>query len=319
MSLSVDEGYMACESLDQNKDPKIRFKKTLALVANKYASMEIRVRYKYTSKGPHTMTMYFSTDKAPGMNENKTIYLPLKSNDSDGEWETYSVDLKSNANWKDTITGLRFDPFNAYGHIDIDYIRFIEDPDFDEEAEARRIAEEEAARLAAEEAKRARGAYITNGDAEGEEVGFTSGNGVVSIVEDPTNSKNHCYLFMPKDDGKVWLYSNHKEYWTPGKTYKVSLDAMIVSHGLNTELPNSFKAALIPNVRFKDPEKGVDHGQGSSIITAYAGKWTHVEFEFTVPERTTDRSGDEFCIYADPVQDKGVGFYLDNVTMTAVD
>lgn len=39
MSLSVDEGYMACESLDQNKDPKIRFKKTLALVANKYASM----------------------------------------------------------------------------------------------------------------------------------------------------------------------------------------------------------------------------------------------------------------------------------------
>ncbi len=54
MKLAVDEGYMACESLDQNKDPKIRFKKTLSLVANKYASMEIRVRYKYTSKGPHT-------------------------------------------------------------------------------------------------------------------------------------------------------------------------------------------------------------------------------------------------------------------------
>ena len=319
MKLAVDEGYMACESLDQNKDPKIRFKKTLSLVANKYASMEIRVRYKYTSKGPHTMTMYFSTDKAPGMNENKTIYLPLKSNDSGGEWEIYTVDLKENKNWSDTITGLRFDPFNTYGQIDIDYIRFIEDPDFDEEAEARRIAEEEAARLAAEEAERARGAYITNGDAEGEEVGFTSGNGVVSIVEDPTNSKNHCYLFMPKDDGKVWLYSNHKEYWTPGKTYKVSLDAMIASHGLNTELPTSFKAALIPNIRFKDPEKGVDHGQGGSVIAAYAGKWTHAEFEFTVPERTTDRSGDEFCIYADPIQDKGIGFYLDNITLTAVE
>ena len=173
--------------------------------------------------------------------------------------------------------------------------------------------------FAAEEAERARGAYITNGDAEGEEVGFTSGNGVVSIVEDPTNSKNHCYLFMPKDDGKVWLYSNHKEYWTPGKTYKVSLDAMIASHGLNTELPTSFKAALIPNIRFKDPEKGVDHGQGGSVIAAYAGKWTHAEFEFTVPERTTDRSGDEFCIYADPIQDKGIGFYLDNITLTAVE
>ena len=37
-------------------------------------------------------------------------------------------EIKNAKEWKDTVTALRFDPFNASGEIDIDYIRFVYDP-----------------------------------------------------------------------------------------------------------------------------------------------------------------------------------------------
>lgn len=123
MNLMTDDGYMSCDSLSQHTDPTIIYQKDIALLAKKYSAFEIRVRYKYTNPETRWFTMYFATDKSKGLNEDKTIKSMLKSHDSEGEWETYTVDLKNNEFWKDTITGFRFDPFDAYGHMDIDYIR----------------------------------------------------------------------------------------------------------------------------------------------------------------------------------------------------
>ena len=61
-----------------------------------------------------------------GWNEEKSVNIPLKStSSSNGEWETYTVDINAKG-WTGTITGLRFDPFNARGEMDIDYIKLTQ-------------------------------------------------------------------------------------------------------------------------------------------------------------------------------------------------
>ena len=46
------------------------------------------------------------------------------------EWVTYTIDLTENAAWKGIIKNLRFDPFNAVGTMEIDYMKFIEDENY---------------------------------------------------------------------------------------------------------------------------------------------------------------------------------------------
>ena len=69
--------------------------------------------------------MYFTTSFDGTMSESMTIKAQLSSTDSGDEWETYRIDLTDNPGWQGTIKKLRFDPFNAVGTMEIDYIRFL--------------------------------------------------------------------------------------------------------------------------------------------------------------------------------------------------
>lgn len=126
MQLTVKDGYMSCESMTQSTDPIINYGEEIELDASKVTKLEYRVRYNYKGSGQQ-LTMYFTTDTESTMDEVKTIKVNLKSSNSGDEWETYTVDLKNFPKWSGTIKKLRFDPFNAVGHIDVDYIRFIEE------------------------------------------------------------------------------------------------------------------------------------------------------------------------------------------------
>ena len=126
MQLTVKDGYMSCESMTQSTDPIINYSETVDFDASKVTKLEYRVRYNYKGAGQQ-LTMYFTTDTESAMDEAKTIKVSLKSSSSGDNWETYTVDLKDFPKWSGTIKKLRFDPFNAVGHIDVDYIRFIEE------------------------------------------------------------------------------------------------------------------------------------------------------------------------------------------------
>ena len=125
MNLFVNNGYMSCETMAATTDPTIVYSDTLKLQASDYESFELRIRYQYNAAKPHTLKMYFGTNVSGGHNEAKTLQVALKSTDSNGEWETYKVNLADVAEWKDVITSLRFDPFDATGRMDIDYMRFV--------------------------------------------------------------------------------------------------------------------------------------------------------------------------------------------------
>ena len=126
MSLVVSGDTMTCTSLTDSKDPIIMSKGALNLDTTKYARLEIKVRYKYDYEKPLDMQMFFVTDKSGNWSEDKSYRFRLESTDSNGEWETYSVDLSTKEGWNGTVKQLRFDPFNAVGTMEIDYIRFLE-------------------------------------------------------------------------------------------------------------------------------------------------------------------------------------------------
>ena len=138
MSLMTFAGYMSCESLTNSydiNDPAINLSDdTLSLKAEAYSTLEYRIRYSYTtdSEKEQTLTMYFLTDVDKKWSESKTIKIPLTAKSSGDEWMTFTADLSQFEKWTDTIVDLRFDPFNAPGHIDIDYIKFVKNPDYNE-------------------------------------------------------------------------------------------------------------------------------------------------------------------------------------------
>ncbi len=124
MQLTASGEYLACESMTDSTDPIITLSDPVNLDASKYKKLELRVRFKYAGTG-QAISIYFTTDKESSMDEKKSLKINLTGTDSGDEWLTYTLDLTKQPQWNGIIKNLRFDPFNAVGHMDIDYIRFI--------------------------------------------------------------------------------------------------------------------------------------------------------------------------------------------------
>ncbi|MBR4979560.1 MAG: hypothetical protein IKX77_03320, partial [Clostridia bacterium] len=124
MSLFTNDGYMNCTTNPEylENDPIIMLTR-IELNAADYKKLTFKVRYNYEGTSEQKAQLFFITADDRGWNEEKSVNIPLKStSSSNGEWETYTVDITAKG-WTGTITGLRFDPFNARGEMDIDYIK----------------------------------------------------------------------------------------------------------------------------------------------------------------------------------------------------
>ncbi len=317
MTLLTSDGYMSCQSKSSYADPAINLKFT-PFKAEEYTVLKIRVRYDYTpvvvdvkdedgnptgekKERSEALTFYFGTTKSGGLSEAKTIKLPLKGSSSNGQWEEYEC-IIDHKDWTDKITTIRFDPFNAVGKIDIDYIRFETDPAYLEKLNAPKVFE------------------IINGDAEGEKIGFISHNANVSIVMDPfENGYDKCYLFMPKDNTKQWIYAIQDVYFTPGATYKISYDIAFATHGTDDKVEAGTKSSsAMANMQFTDSD-GSNHTVGSTSKKITAGEgWIHCEGIYKIPEGKDIGTGNRFTIFSNPLEEIGVGFYLDNVVVEEI-
>lgn len=311
MNLFTVDGYMRATSITDGRDPIIRYEGTTNLTAAKYKAFEARVRYKHDSEDEQALTMYFTTNVEPSWSESQTIKTILKSNDSNGEWETYTYDLTQNEHWQGTITALRFDPFNAVGTIDIDYIRFIEDENYDPSKPVKGADGEP------EE-------FGITGDAESPDHKFISANATISIVEDPEDETNHVYL-VKTDSGKNWTYFRRNCYFTPGKTYRVEYDVKLAGAGEDTTGSNpTVESTVFTNMRYNDSQGNVDHLYGASdgemgVGIKVSDGWKHISFEYQVDRESTDRTSDQFSIYSNPAGDEGVSYYIDNLVVTELD
>ena len=318
MSLLTADGFMACTSISASTDPILTNAAFQPFEAAKYTKLQFRVRYEYTptmaevldedgnptgeqKERTEALTLYFATTSDPNLSEGKTIKLMLNGNSSNGEWEEYECTIENEA-WKDKITKIRFDPFNAVGKIDIDYFRIVEDPEYEIRKNMPKPFE------------------IVNPDAEGDKVGFISHNANVSIIMDPVDGDDHCYLFTPKNDTKQWIYAIQDVSFTPGKTYQIDYDICFVGVGSKAEANLDVSVSALCNFQYNDPNGSSNHiVSGSSATLSYERGWVHVSAKHTVSEGSVERNADRFTIYANPVGDVGVAFCLDNVVVKEVD
>ena len=293
MSLAAQDGYLHCESMTSSTDPVLRAG-TVGLLAEKYNKLEIRVRYKYDKAEPTRIAMFFLTNLDPTWNEDKCIRQLHESTDSKGEWVTYTFDLAEFPAWKDTVIQLRFDPFDAVGEMDIDYIRFVEDPNWIDPA--------------------LRPFEIRNGDAEGETIEFESQNGTVSLMSE---GENTAYQVISKP-GKQWLYIYQNVTYKPKKAYTFEYDIKLADTDINPMLKNDTVVYINCNVQFNDPTSKTDHVVLSTPIRISDG-WVHCTGKFTVPGASEVRTLDKFSVYSNPISDAGIAYYLDNVVVKEVE
>ncbi len=303
-SILVHDGYMQCVPNSNSTDPTMVYPpiKDNPFPAEKYTHLEIKLRYKYDSEGSHAMTFYFDTDLNPGLNEQKTLRAQLASTDSQGEWETYTIDLSKQPLWKDNITTLRFDPFNAVGTVDIDYIKFTENKDYVPAAE--------------------RPFELLNGGFENDSLDTFSGEG--KVVAHPDEANNKCVLVSGQPGKEQWLYWIYKPSITykPGVTYRFECDVKLASYGGEMEVPDEISTEVLFNAQYFDPDKAsVDHvvQPTESAKISKADGWKHYVYEFTIPETSKVRYNDKISLYTNPQNKLSVGYYLDNVKISIVE
>ncbi len=295
------DGYLVMSN-DSGTDPMMFNNFVKPLPAKKYKELQIRIKFEYGEPLSWTQ-LFWATNKNGNWNEANSAKIFINQRSSGGEWKEYTVDLTKIEGWSDQITKLRFDPFNAQGTMEIDYIRLIEDPDYVPEEDE--IIEEPTGPIS-----------ISNGDFEGVD-GFTSPERF-EIVEDPDNPENHVLKIIPTSDGKKWVYAMHKVRFVPGQTYKVSADFKMASIGIDeTAATGDVRGVLIFNMQYSDT-KGSDKNHLVKQVYIMP-KWSHAEFTFTVDEESDIRSDDMFSIFVNPLEEQGVGYYLDNITITEVE
>ena len=309
----IGKGYLSLTSVDPEYQDPVVYCHGLTMPAKKFISAELRVRYAYAGRSyaegttnTDRMCFYFITDKDGHWNEEKKLRAidNYKGRDSKGEWEVYTMDLATVETWQDVITDLRFDPFDAYGTIDIDYIRFKVNPDYDP-------AEEEA-----------RKHMIQNGDAEDTSYVALRPNSheVVTIEEDAKQAGNHVYR-ITGPTGKTWAYALQDYAFEKGKTYRIAFDV----RALPDSAGNSVDYLIACNLQYPDRigslqnGTGRDHVVGPTVTAPADGEWAHFEFDYRVASIDVPNSG-AFSVYCNPPSENSSGIYeLDNLSITVLE
>lgn len=127
MSFLVNGGSLAANSRSDVwtlTDYTIVNSKPESFCADDYEALEVRVRYSFKpSTENNNIKMYFKTDVRNSISEKNSIYTAYENSDSNGEWVTIRIPVPET--FTGNVTYLRFDPFDGFGTIEIDYIRFI--------------------------------------------------------------------------------------------------------------------------------------------------------------------------------------------------
>ena len=295
-SVSAKGEYITFDNKNTGKtDPAMTVILGEGFKALKYPKAEIRIRYEYETDANQPFTFYFLTDADSTWNEKKALWTKQKSNGKSDGWEVYTIDFSTLGTWKNNITSIRFDPFNTIGSMDIDYIRFIEDPDFID-VDMSNITD------------------IINGDAE--KVGlitFTSSSASITNVVDSKNENNRVYkVIAPK--GKSWTYFRHEYPLESGKTYKFSYDV----RALPDTRGESVDLKVVTNIRYyEEGVKSNDHTIKGHTVPK-DGSWVHVEDTFTVGKLSSNLLR-TVTFFAEPTSESSAAnFEVDNVKVEIV-
>ena len=301
----VGGGTMTMTSNSSTRDPSSHYNSNSFpkdFYTKRFTDFEIKARFKY-DQGISRIKFYFITDKDKTWDETKSIWFQLQENDTQGEWRTFTKKLSEIPAWNNAerITGIRFDPFDAVGTMEIDYIHFIEDPDF---VYVPPVKKEFA---------------IQNGDAEKDEIHFYNSGTKISRIAEPGNEKNHVY-YIESSAGGCYAYFRHAAEFEIGATYRIEYDIKLV--GNNVDDPKATSSTFCTNIRYPDKTASgaIEHilRQGTETSVSpnidFKDGWVHYVGMHTV-KNMDDTDGSEFTIYVNPNNGIGFDYYIDNVVV----
>jgi len=275
--------------------------------ASLYTKIVVGLKYEYQpADAKDSACVYFKTMESGSLDEKKTVHVEHIKSTTDGEFVEYTFDMTTNPLWTGTVTGIRFDPLNHAGSFSIDYIRFIKDPNAKVDTTTTTAATDVSKGNITD--------TLINGDAEDvSKVAFSSDNANTTIIEDPDKAGNHVYNIDSKKPGQNWLYARQDVKFVAGKTYIVEFDVKVT--GTNDGSKVVKDASINLNPVYADTPRN-DHNVEVAKISTDTG-WYHVTKEITINAASTDRSKDQFTIYANPIGELTVNYMLDNLKITA--
>ncbi len=307
MTLATTGGTITMTSMGETNDPITRYKDGIFpedFYTKKYKGIEIRCRYSYSGNRGLT-AFYYTTDLDSQWNEAKCLRITHQTNDTKGEWVILTYDLTAETNWimAERLTGLRFDPFNATGSMEIDYIRFIEDEDYVYiDPDDRQIE-------------------IANGDAENSALlHFYSANATISRVEDAENEGNH-YWYVKTNLGPNYTYFRCAARYKPYTKYKIEYDIKLMESNSGNSSEDITETIFYTNFRYAD--KGAfndfDHVVRDASVTNISQNdgWVHYTATY-ITGKIDEHSGSEFTVYANPNNNVAFSFALDNIVVTEI-
>ena len=112
-NLKVKNGIFSFEAT--NNDPM--FSQNCSLQAEDYPYLHFKVKNK--SDG-NSFQFFFTASDKPNLSADKSVTAAMSANSN--EFVEYTIDMRTNPNWKGTITSLRMDPTNAPGRVELDYV-----------------------------------------------------------------------------------------------------------------------------------------------------------------------------------------------------
>ena len=287
---------------DTGTDPVVWSPNDLDISCDAYPVIEIAIRGRQNNTGYLNRTgFYFITNESPSYNEQKHVTVPsIPSVDEAGEeFQTVQFDMSANPYWTGTLKQLRFDMFEGgTGYVDVAYIRLLD----------------------ADGAAMPGYAPLVNPCADNtEETAFTAGGGSVTITTDG-DTDDPCFV-VSTAAGKQWVYFIQRTAFIPGKTYAIDFDVKVRGIGTaaeTAELAEDKNAQIICNFRYRDPsQSGTDHVIHTLPVKKADG-WVHYHAEYTVKASSDDRTADAFTAFANPVDEHGVNYLIDNVSVALV-
>ena len=123
---SVANGVIQYKPTSSNYDHGLKIE-GLELDANKYNKLTVRMKRDYLANSSggnrvEELEIFFKTNVNPSYSGSRVVYSRIPSTVNMSDWFEHAMELSSNANFTDLITGIRFDSTNNNGVYYIDYI-----------------------------------------------------------------------------------------------------------------------------------------------------------------------------------------------------
>ena len=228
----------------------------------------------------------------------------------DGDIVEVAFDLSTKAEFKGTITRLRFDPFDGITDpFRVDYFRCLTKEEAKPYIDAQLKKAETAVPEKAVEVK-----HLT-GSSEMPEGVTVSAPGYISIntVSDPDNRDKAVWSVYCNVDGNYYTYFNVYMNFKRGATYKITYRISPMLSRKQTEYTN---AVISDNLIYGTDGINVkDHTRPSAANKNSNTGWQTVTCEYTIPENYIPSEDDCFQIWSKFTADGSSAFLVDDVTV----